>query len=120
MKTLIKIFIFIFCFTKTVSAQTVGTAPPPTKEYLIKYCGNYIPSEYETQVGPMSIILKEGKLYRRLDDDNDKVLIPTSNNMFVYGDDSKRKVEFTLDNKGKVVSVILTRPDGEFILQKTK
>ena len=110
----------LFCFTKTLSAQTVDPIVKPTKEALLKYCGDYTPSEYDVMVGPMSIIMKEGKLYRRLEDDADRELIPAATNKFVYADGSKRKVEFELNNKGKVVDVILSRPDGEFILKKTK
>lgn len=109
----------LLCFSKTLFAQTVGTVVKPTKEALLKYCGDYIPSEYDVMVGPMSIIMKEGKLYRRLEDDADRELIPAATNKFVYAD-GKRKLEFELNDKGKVVDVKLSRPDGEFIFKKTK
>lgn len=115
-----KVLIFILLCTSTLFAQTNNFAPNERKKSLKEYCGNYLPSINDRQLGAMSIILKEGKLYRHLDSDTDKLLVSTSNDDFVYAEDLERKIEFAYNNIGQVVHLILYRPDGVFFLQKIK
>ncbi len=119
---LIKLFALSLFFGQTIKAQDVDQRTlKPSQELLVKYSGDYIPSDKDHNVLiPMSIVLNDGFLYRRLENDMDRKLIPLNNKNFVYADGSGRKMEFVFDTKGNVIHVILSRPDGVYLLKKTK
>jgi hypothetical protein len=120
MKIFIKLLVLVLCFTQTMIAQNNKTIGKPTKEMLLKYCGEYIPSSKDKELTPMTIIFDGEYLYRHLNSgDKDQLLVPMTNTEFVYAD-ATRQIDFVMDNKGKVLHVILTRPDGTFILKKVK
>jgi len=87
---------------------------------LLKYCGDYIPADKDKQLIPMSIVIDGYYIYRRLNGDSDRRLIPKADNTFFYDDGSGRNMEFVRDKQGEVSSVILSREDGDFELKKLK
>jgi len=60
------------------------------------YLGKYIAT------GPIEIIRKNGKLFRRVNGAPDVELKPESNTRFFYADRSSRFIEFEIDKTGKV------------------
>ncbi len=60
------------------------------------YLGKYIAT------GPIEIIIKSGKLFRRVNGGPDVELKPESNTRFFYADQSSRFIEFEIDKTGKV------------------
>jgi CubicO group peptidase (beta-lactamase class C family) len=63
---------------------------------LERYLGKYMAT------GPIELIKKDGKLYRRRDGGSDVELKPESNTRFFYADASDRFIEFEIDKAGKM------------------
>ena len=74
-----------------------------------RYVGKY--SAFLT----LTLIKKDGKLYRRRDGTPDIELKPESATKFFYGDGTDRQIDFELDNSGKVTKAwfINTGQKGE-------
>jgi hypothetical protein len=89
-----------------------------TKETLWNYCGEYHPSEPNTGIPVMTIVLTGNSLYRRYEGSQDLRLIPISENQFVYDDDSGRTMTFEVSGNEKASKLILSNPRGMFTLNR--
>gem|GEM_PF-389790 len=82
-----------------------------TNEVLLSYCGEYHPSEPNTGIPVMTIVLKDNNLYRRYEGSQDLLLIPISSTKFVYTDDSGRTMDFEKES-----NLVLSNQRGTFTL----
>lgn len=85
-----------------------------TDEVLLSYCGEYHPSDPNTGIPVMTIVLKENNLYRRYEGAQDLRLTPISATKFVYPDDSGRSMDFEVTEKGS--NLVLSNQRGTFTL----
>ncbi|MDF3028347.1 MAG: hypothetical protein K0S23_2654 [Fluviicola sp.] len=89
-----------------------------TKETLLNYCGEYHPSEPNSGLPVMTIVLNENSLYRRYEGAPDLRLIPISATQFVYDDESGRTMNFEVNGNEKASKLILSNPRGMFTLNR--
>lgn len=89
-----------------------------TNEILLSYCGEYHPSEPNTGIPVMRIVLKGNHLYRRYEGATDLRLIPISATKFAYDDDSGRTMDFGGSGNEKVSNLVLSNQRGAFTLTK--
>ncbi len=66
------------------------------------------------------ILIKNNKLYRRIEGYPDVELIPESETKFFYGDGSDKQMEFILNEKGKIISAWFIRDGIKFHRLKVK
>ena len=99
-------------------SQVLSVSIP--EDLLLKYAGDYLPESMDKQLVPMALVFVRGYLYRRLEGDIDRLLLPTSGNTFTYADNSGRTLEVLMNAEGEVTGVILQRWDGEFFLEREK
>jgi CubicO group peptidase (beta-lactamase class C family) len=71
--------------------------PEMLKKYTGKWVGNIFDAKWTTE-----ILLKDGKLYRKIEGYPDIELIPESENKFFYADGQDKTFEFVKDKNGKV------------------
>lgn len=69
---------------------------------LIKYVG-----KYQTGDGIYEVLLKDGKLYRKVEGSPDMELIPESPHKFFYADESDRQLNFVLNSNNDIRKVQL-------------
>lgn len=92
-----------------------------SKEELIKYCGEYNPSDPNTSTTTLFIVLNGNHICRHLSPGTSDIrLIPLSDSKFIYDDDSGRTIDFVKDKNGAVLSMILSSQDGAFTKNKKK
>ncbi len=96
-----------------------------TQLALKKYCGIYFPTKKGSELGlkPMEIVMKDNKLFRYIETENDPVKRTVElqyagrgyyagkpvDNLFSYADTSARSIEFVLDAKKEVIGCALTK-----------
>lgn len=73
--------------------------PASFKKYTGKWFGNIYGVNWTTE-----ILIKNNKLYRRIEGYPDIELIPESESKFFYGDGQDKQMEFILDEKGKLTN----------------
>lgn len=85
-----------------------------SKEMIAIYCGDYTRQLGQTSI-PLSITVNNDILYRHLFNGvEDARLIPVGDHKFIYDDDSGRIMEFKIDSKNNVSSLVLSTRDGVF------
>lgn len=94
-----------------------GDSAKLSKEQLLKFCGEYLPTGTDPRMTQMSVVMYKDILYRHVNDSY-VAINPVSAHKFVYDDNSGRSLDFVSDKNGKVTEVIVARKDGEFRLRK--
>lgn len=90
-----------------------------SKEALLKFCGEYLPTSNDPRMMPMQVALYKGILYRNVNG-NYIALNAVSSHKFTYDDNSNRSLDFIKDKTGKVLEVLVERIDGSFTLKKSE
>ncbi len=98
-------------------ASSTGDSLKPGKEQLLRFCGEYLPTNSDPRMTVMSVIIYKDVLYRRVNGAY-IALNPASSHKFNYDDNSGRSLDFISDREGKITEVTVERPDGSFILRK--
>jgi hypothetical protein len=100
----------------------------PSKEPALKlkqYVGTYVPAKKDTMLQTIEVINEGDKLFR-ISGPNPKApggtveLKFVSDNLFYYPDNTGRSVEFILNDKKEITSMILRRYDGTYTFTKEK
>lgn len=90
-----------------------------SKEELIKYCGEYNPSDPNASTTTLFIVLNGNHICRHLSPGTGDVrLIPLSDSKFICDDDSGRTIDFVKDKNGVVLSMILSSQEEAFTKNK--
>jgi CubicO group peptidase (beta-lactamase class C family) len=88
-----------------------------TKEQLIKYCGEYLPSPGDSKMTLMSVVMHGDFIYRHVNNDYVR-LQAVASDKFIYADNSGRSLAFTMGKDGSPTEVTVTRPDGVFTMKR--
>ncbi len=89
-------------FDKHVIPPYTHVAVTLSSKDLEKFVG-----KYQTASSAYEVVLKEGKLYRRIEGSKDIELVPESNRKFFYADGTDRQLNFELNADNSIKSVQL-------------
>ncbi len=106
----------------TLRLNKIKESAAPTLN-LKEYAGIYVPAKQDTMLRPMEIITNGTKLFRYIKEAPEIAnrtidMQFITENLFYYTDNSRRSIEFVVNDKKQVTGCILRRWDGVYNLAK--